>query len=320
MKVWFFVLLLWPASLLAETPSDDAFVWMQKIAAAARQLNYSGTFIYQYGNRVETSRIVHAVDASGEQEKLEFLDGWPREIIRSNDEVRCYLPESKTVKVEKRALRKSFPALLPEQLSNLSESYIIKKAGQERIAGYDCQALVLEPRDGLRYGHKFWADMNSGLLLKASTLDENSQVVEQFAFTQITIGAPISKEMLKPGFPAKTPEWHYDRAGQAEPSSVSTGWAVRNPLAGFRKIMETTRVINGKPAPISHLVYSDGMVAVSVFIEPLGPKNKPVNGLSKRGALNVYTKPVADYQITVLGEAPPITVMEMGNSVYFSGK
>ena len=321
MRAVLLALLLWPAALLADTAPDEALAWLQKIASAARELNYSGTFVYQYGNHVETSRIVHAVDGSGEQEKLEILDGLPREIIRSNDEVRCYLPESKTVIVEKRTHRtKSFPALLPEQLNNLSESYLIKMGGHERIAGFDCQALILEPRDGLRYGHKFWAEMNSGLLLKASMLDEKNEVVEQFAFTQLFIGGPIDKEMLKPRFSAKTPEWRYDRAAQAEPVSTSSGWAIRLPLAGFKKIMETRRVISGKPAPISHIVYSDGLVAVSVFIEPLGAKTKPMNGLQKRGALNVYTKPVADFQITVLGETPPITVMEIGNSVYYSGK
>ena len=69
--------LAWPPTLLADSPapSDDVLAWLQKIASAAHQLNYSGTFIYQYGNHVETSRIVHAVDGSGEHEKLEIMDG-----------------------------------------------------------------------------------------------------------------------------------------------------------------------------------------------------------------------------------------------------
>ncbi|MGH8744178.1 MAG: MucB/RseB C-terminal domain-containing protein [Burkholderiales bacterium] len=321
MRAVLFALLLWPAALLADTAPEEALTWLQKIASAARELNYSGTFIYQYGNHVETSRIVHAVDTFGEQEKLENLDGRPREIIRSNDEVRCYLPERKIVLIEKRTHRtKSFPALLPEQLSNLNENYLIKMGEQERIAGFDCQALILEPKDGLRYGHKFWAEKNSGLLLKASMLDEKNEVVEQFTFTQVAIGGPIDKEMLKSRYSATTPEWHYDQAVQTGSSSMSTGWAIRPALAGFKKIMETRRVISGKPEPISHLVYSDGLAAVSVFIEPLGSRTKPRNGLQKRGALNVYTKPFADYQITVMGETPPLTVMEIGNSVYYTEK
>jgi sigma-E factor negative regulatory protein RseB len=314
--------LAWPATLLADNaaPSDDVLAWLQKIASAAHELNYSGTFIYQYGNHTETSRIVHAVDSSGEHEKLEIMDGLPREIIRNNDEVQCFLPESKTVKVEKRRATKVFPALLPEYLSNLGESYVITKGEQERIAGFDCQALLLQPKDGLRYGHRFWADINSGLLLKASMLDEKNDVVEQFSFTQLNIGGPIDEEMLKPKYPSKTVGWRYDRAGQPGPMSTATGWSLKSPPAGFKKIMEVKRMISGKPVPISHIVYSDGLAAVSVFIEPLNPGTKPLNGLSKRGALNIYTKPVDEYQVTVLGEAPAMTVMQIGNSVSYTGK
>ncbi|MFI4922258.1 MAG: sigma-E factor regulatory protein RseB domain-containing protein, partial [Burkholderiales bacterium] len=167
--------------------------------------------------------------------------GLPREIFRNNDEVLFFLPERKTVKVEKRLQRKPFPALLPEQLSNLSESYLIKLGGHERIAGFYCQALLLEPRDDLRYGYHLWAETNSGLMLKAIMLDENNDVVEQMTFTQLNIGGPIDEEMLKPKYPAKAAGWRYDRSGQPEPISTDTGWSVKNPLAGFKKIREAKR-------------------------------------------------------------------------------
>ncbi len=168
---------------------SEALAMLQKIADAARQLNYAGTFVYQHGDQVETSRIVHFADASGEYEKLETLDGPRREIIRNNDEVMCYYLDAKIMRSEKRVARRSFPALLPEQLSALTEYYQIRKGEPERIAGFDSQALVLEPRDGMRYGHKFWAEANSGLLLKARMVNERHNVVEQFSFTQLAIGS-----------------------------------------------------------------------------------------------------------------------------------
>ena len=82
-----------------------------------------------------------------------------------------------------------FPALLPEQLSSLTEYYEIRKGEPERIAGFDSQALVLEPKDGMRYGHKFWAESATGLLLKARMVNERHNVVEQFSFTQLIIGS-----------------------------------------------------------------------------------------------------------------------------------
>src|SRR5689334_22850938 len=142
----------------------DPLAWLERIARAARQLNYSGTFVYQHGDQVETSRITHYFDRTGEYEKLETLDGPKREIIRNNNEILSYDVDHHVVKREKRAPRRSFPALLPDQIASLNENYQLRKEEHERIAGFDAQALVLQPRDGFRYGHKLWADANTGLL------------------------------------------------------------------------------------------------------------------------------------------------------------
>ena len=125
--------------LFAQNPSSsspEALSWLQKVAAAPRQHNYIGTFVYSSGNEIETSRIVHMVNDEGEQERSEVLDGAPREIVRNNDEMRCYLPDTKTVVTEKRWLRKVFPALLPQPLTNLDDNYIVKKGGLERVSDF----------------------------------------------------------------------------------------------------------------------------------------------------------------------------------------
>lgn len=304
---------------LAQTPPPpDALGWLQKIANSARQLNYSGTFIYQYGNQIETSRIIHLVDAAGEHEKLERLDGSPREIIRDNEEIKCFLPDARTVRIEKR--RKSFPALLPQKLSALSDYYVVSKGEPERIAGYDCQVLMLEPKDNMRYGHKLWADAGSGLLLKAATLDEKGRVVEQFAFTELKVGGAIAPNALKPKYSGTTTEWRENRSEASAPLTADTGWSAKDLPPGFRKVAELKRTTAGKSAPVSHIVFSDGLAAVSVFIDPAPARHGerlPPPGLSQQGALHVYTRPMAGHTITVLGEAPAATVMQIGNSVRF---
>lgn len=307
---------------LAQTPPQaDALGWLQKAADAAGQLNYSGTFVYQYDSQVETSRIIHLVDQTGEHEKLESLDGSPREIIRNNDEVKCFLPDIKTVKVEKRRPAKSFPALLPQQLSILTEHYVIRTGGRERIAGFDCQVLMLEPKDGMRYGHKLWADAASGLLLKAIMFNEKGQVVEQFAFTELKIGGPIDRKSLEPRFSAVAAEWRENRS-RGTPATVTadTAWSVKHLPPGFRKVTELKRATSGKPAAVSHIVFSDGLAAISVFIEPMPAAGRLPQGLSRQGAINVYTKFVGEHMVTVLGEAPAATVMQIGDSVSFKGK
>lgn len=299
---------------------EKALEILENIARAARELSYVGTFVYQHGDHVETSRIVHFVDDSGELEKLESLDGPRREIIRNNDEVLCYYPDAKVVRSEKRVARRTFPALLPDQLSALTDYYEIRKGEVERIAGHDAQALVLQPKDGMRYGHKLWADIESGLLLKARMVNERHHAVEQFTFTQLSIGAGVTRDMVKPSYNVSYPEWRLDRFASNRLSAVDSGWIVSQFPAGFRKIMEMQRSKQGSSAPIVHLVYSDGMAAVSVFIESAAGRDGIQEGLSQQGAINIYIRTVDDQVITVLGEAPAATVMQIGNSVSYKGK
>ena len=118
----------WPALLIllagtAAAQSPESLAWLRKIQDATRNLSYSGTFVYQQGGRSETSRITRL--AAADTERLEVLDGLPRELVRTRDTVRCYLPESKVVKVERRTPDRSFPALLPERLSAIAQHYDI---------------------------------------------------------------------------------------------------------------------------------------------------------------------------------------------------
>jgi sigma-E factor negative regulatory protein RseB len=175
------------------------------------------------------------------------------------------------------------------------------------------------PKDNFRYGHKLWTDAATGLLLKARMVDEADHVVEQFAFTQLVIKTGITRDSVKPSFTV-TPDWTWDVAGADPGDKVDTGWTVLSQPVGFKKVMEMKRFKNGAQSPIAHLVYSDGLVAVSVFIEPLPTKRKYQEGLTHQGAVNIFTRPLPDQLVTVLGEAPAITVMQMANSVAPKGQ
>jgi sigma-E factor negative regulatory protein RseB len=101
---------------------------------------------------------------------------------------------------------------------------------------------------------------------------------------------------------------------------VDTGWTVKAQPSGFKKITEMKRVKAGSPVPISHLVYSDGLAAVSIFIEPLPTARRFQEGASRQGTVNIYTRPLPDQLVTVLGEAPPLTIMQFAQAVTYSGQ
>ncbi len=308
------VLLCAAAGLAQAQAAPDALDWLRKIHQATEKLSYTGIFVYQQAGRTETSRISRLADADGGVEKLEVLDGAPREILRTRDEIRCYLPESQTVKVDRRRDQRGFPALLPQQVTGLAEHYSITKGKVQRVAGYDCQVLVLAPKDDFRYGYELWADQRTGMLLKARAFDGSGKTVEQFTFTQLTIGS-FPRERLRPLRAARG--WRVEQAGVAPADLAQSGWTMAADLPGYRKIVEIRRMLRDAQ-PVGQVVYTDGLAAVSVFIEPIAGRTEPARlGLASMGALNVYTREVAEHLVTVMGDAPAESVQRIGNTVEY---
>lgn len=313
--------------------AQDARAWLKKIQVAAQRLNYSGTFVYQQANQMRTSRITHLLDGKNEIEKLEILDGSPREYLRNNEEVICYVPDAKTVVIEKRVTQDVFPAILAVDPTDLGAYYNLKKGETGRIAGHDCQAILLEPKDDLRYGYKLWADKSTGLLLRAQTLDEKREVVEQISFTQISIGN-IDRSRAKPSFP-NTANWRVENAVMSQVDL--SGWAVKSLPRGFKKIREVKRIVSEsstatvsspaskgrsaipeKEREVSQIVFSDGIAAISVFIEP--ESHSRTEGSMQQGALNVIGKRHGDFWLTIVGEVPLAAIKQVANSIEFKSK
>ena len=59
-KIIVVLALLGSTALAVANPVQQIHMeWLNIIALAAHQTNYSGTFVHQYGNRLETSNISH---------------------------------------------------------------------------------------------------------------------------------------------------------------------------------------------------------------------------------------------------------------------
>ena len=98
---------------------------------------------------------------------------------------------------------------------------------------------------------------------------------------------------------------------------AETGWTIRSKPPGFRTVAELMRTVGGTGG-VGHIVLSDGLAAISVFIEPATSKRPvPHAGLARQGAINVYTRPVGNYWVTVVGEAPAESVKYIANAVEY---
>jgi sigma-E factor negative regulatory protein RseB len=294
--------------------ADDAMAWLARASQAARQLDYVGTIVYHTGSRVESARITHLNDNGSEFAKLVNLDGPAREVVRSGGEIRCYYPDAKLMRVEPGTFRNVFPSLSSEQQQSLSRYYDFRVFGEDRVGGRPVQVVVFEPKDGLRYGHRFWSDGATGLLLKARVLNERGDGVEQFAFSDLTINARIDRAMVEPSWPVLPPDWQVLQSASGDVMAQDTGWTVTRLPPGFAKIMEGFRKLRGRRERVAHLVFSDGLVSVSVFVEPLAAAAPP-GGYLQHGGLNVYSVKQDDHLITVMGETPGATVRQIAHSV-----
>jgi sigma-E factor negative regulatory protein RseB len=298
----------------ASAHADDAMSWLARAAQAARELDYVGTIVYQTGPQVKSARIVHLFADHREHAKLVNLDGPAREVVRNGAELRSYYPDAKLMRVVPATFRNVFPSLLPEQQQSLSRYYRFKVLGEDRVGGRPVQEVVFEPKDDYRYEHRFWSDAKTGLLLKARVMNERGEAVEQFSFSELTINATIDPSMVAPTWPTVPADWQVLESAAGDVVPQDTGWSVTRVPPGFAKIMEGWRKLRGRAGPVAHLVFSDGLVSISVFVAPVTASSLPAGALQQAG-LNAYSVRQDDRLITVLGEAPPATIRQIATSV-----
>lgn len=302
--------------------ANEASYWLMKMRTATQALNYDGIFVYVYGGTIEAMRVVHQAKDGVMRERIYALNGAPREVIRDAERVWCYIPEKRIgVHEYRQASKIAFPRVVPGEIENLEKSYDLLLGKKERIADRSAQIVRVKPKDDMRYGYALWADEETGLILKEALLDTDSKPIEQYMFTKVTIGAEIPDQALQPMTPKKDLVW-YGTDGEtadkdtAEPTqTVKSQWNIGTVPEGFALSRTIKRMSPVRKRMMEHFVYSDGLAAVSVFIEKLDENADPITGINRMGAIHAFGKVVDGYQIAVVGEVPSKTVSVIGESV-----
>lgn len=299
----------------AQAAPNDAIGWLQRALQASRTATYAGTFVHTNGDRINTVRISHVASGGDETERVEPLDGPPHEIVRHNEEMFCYFPDAKTVRLDRRITARFFPSILRGTPEAIASSYDVKLGKSERVLGFDCQWIRLEPKDRLRYAQRLCSEFNTGLVIRAKTLDEQRHVIEQYTFTDLKLGPHVARNDVKSIFEARVKRWITDAQPRDEAKSVDTGWIVADAPHGFQKVTELKRTLPGRSQPVSHLVYTDGVASVSVFIEPNAAPARTTEAATEEGTTTFFVRPMGDQMVTVLGEVPLATAEKIARSV-----
>ena len=96
---------------------------------------------------------------------------------------------------------------------------------------------------------------------------------------------------------------------------LTSPWQVAHLPPGFRVAQRMFKWLPGAVAPATHLVVTDGVATVSVFVERPAPGRVPRVGSGRIGAAAAYTTVVEGHQVTAVGEVPPRTVEAIARQV-----
>ena len=330
-------------ALLAALPqrsrgADDPRDWLQKMNHALTTRNYDGTFFHLSEGRVETMRIVHRVRAGRVSERLQSLDGSGREFVRDNDELTCYLPDQHTILVEPRPEHGPFLGSLPQFGADVNEFYRIESLPPTHILGRAARVIAVNPKDQFRFGYRLWLDEKTAMPLKTQLCDSRGQVIEQIFFARLEMPENIPDSDLVPAVRTEGMRWVRQGPSHDSASPALSAYRASELPPGFRLTVAGAQTIGGASVPASHLVYSDGLATVSVFVEaqaadapgagaqvtgadagPNAPAEPPMQGLARVGSGFAFSTVVQGHQVTAVGEVPAQTVEFIAHSVKSSG-
>ena len=302
-------------SLATETNEQDVKEWLKKMIHAVRTLSYEGTFVYLHDNQLESMRVLHVVDETGEREHLLSLNGPAREMVRDDASVTCISPDARSVSIGNRQITKGLHALFTVNIESLTDYYNLRLLHQTRVAGRKARVVAIIPKDDFRYGYRLYLDQESGLPLKTDLLDRNGNAISQSMFTQLSI-EPDVKEIGEYTLNGKE---HYKWVYRMPPKrprggAKTTSWGFNSLPDGFNLSFHSRKREQHGKLEIDHFVLSDGLATLSVYVEKLD-RETGLSGISNMGAVNAYGSQVNGHQITVVGEVPAITVERVAMAI-----
>ncbi len=304
-------------SLAAQENSEfnEAVDRLNRMSVAMSQMTYQGTFVYVQGSLVETMRITHVVDDDGIHERLVAETGRQRELWRDSSGVQWIAKDSREVVLDPALNRSYFPEMTAGDLKAAANHYEISLGGLEPLAGRLGRQLNIVPRDEYRYGYTLWLEDPSCLLLKWEIYEQRARPLARLMFTDIRVGQEVDLDELRASNAMDGFQTHLSKLPEKqEITRAKPRWAPAKLPPGF-KLTAHRRQQKQAADLFQHLVYSDGIATVSVYVEPAIEGQQPPQGTSRLGTTHAFSRHSEGMQITVVGDVPAITVREIGMSV-----
>jgi sigma-E factor negative regulatory protein RseB len=301
-----------PAALAGGDPIE----WLERMSTAMSQMDYQGTFVYVQGDRMDTMRLTHVAGENGVQERLVSLTGSPREVLRDANGVRWAFGDGQAVLSDSGFKQTLFPELPVDRAEALSRSYAFHFGKPTQVAGHEAVRLNVLPRDHYRYGYALWLESRTGLLLKWELVDSSRKPQARLMFTDLRFGAEVDRDELRPGQAMKS----YRNIDSELPAATRGAgglphWAPDRLPPGFSLTTYRHHPGDEGGSAFEHLVYGDGLAALSVYVESAGDEPSRPGFTQKKGTMHAYTGCQDGVIVTVVGNVPAPTVELVGRSV-----
>lgn len=300
----------------AESEQEQAKQWLERMVRAARTLSYEGDFVYVRGQHVEAMHIIHSGDSEEERQRMYSLNGSLREVIVSNNQVTCLLSKQRVAIKDQSYRHSPFPISLPQELDKLENHYQFKILGEDRVADMETHVIAIQPRDRLRFGYRLWLENKTGIVLRSLLLDDEGHILEQLMFTELQLKPEIDAALLAP--PKLLQESSPAQPIASAEKVTQSDWVLSKLPAGFTQVMDNRFSVSEGGRSTEHIVLTDGLATISVFLEPLNDAKPLLRGASQMGAMNAFGTVIADHQVMVVGEVPQATVQMIAASLRYT--
>ena len=300
----------------AQEPQTAA-EWIEKASSAGERHSFVADVVYEQGSHIEALRLWRDVGENARlRERLMTLSGPQREILRTADTT-TYLMPSASDPLAQRYSGRSIDLPGPDEVDRLDDYYRLELEGDGRIAGRPVQRIRLTPRDAFRYGYALWLERRTGLVLRADVIDQDATPVERFLIVDLELRDRLTPEALDPVLAKDGAS--FDRMTQRtgvddEQAPVQAAWSVADLPAGFTLQTDRARTLSRRGTPVRHMVFSDGMATVSVYIERRDASDR-LEGPMSMGGVNIHARTRDGVQTLVVGQVPAATVRRISTSL-----
>jgi len=279
---------------------------------AVRMQGYEGDVVFGTGAHLSIAHIVHRYHDGEVQERLYSLEGSGREIDRDGDKVISIVPQQHVVFVAEGAGRGLLNGARRKVRRHLSKYYRLTLDGRGRVAGRPCRNLAARAKDQYRYDYEFCLDQQTALPLQIQIEGHGGRLLEQVMFSHIEFPSSIPDSAFVSHVDTSNYK-HLPASGMQRTVTPSKVWHISALPPGFQVVVHDQRWLPGVNEPVEHMLCTDGLATVSIFISPLHDGVPSISGAL--GAFNAYATVAGDDRITVIGEAPQVTLRYIGDHV-----